>query len=352
MVELLDLLKLTPSGGNQQAWHLQIKSQPPFHSLEVSVKEMPYFEYTDAFSFGRLISLGMLQYSVDYLAEEVGFKIISSKIVKEPGSTLPKILIELQELNKKRISPSHKIQIFKNRFTNRSLYLDKKIDDAILKNTLTTKNNVFILSNEERVSAIELQKKLSLIRFQNKNLFKEMLAEIRLNDSETGIPLKNLGLNKLMQITIRLSKLFPVALPFDFFYSYPIAQSISTPMQHSSEICVLAEKSEDIESWITLGYRFMQTWLDLTAVNIHLQPIGNTLILSNYFRNTSLFSFSENHQKKLHDLEFFKANNHLVDLKKPNIFFRIGYSDIPFLKTPRKSVEANSLFFSNVLGLN
>jgi hypothetical protein len=54
----------------------------------------------------------------------------------------------------------------------------------------------------------------------------------------------------------------------------------------------------------------------------------------------------------LHDLEFFQANNQLLDLKKPNIFFRIGYSDIPFLKTPRKSVETHSIFFRNILGLN
>lgn len=352
MVELLDLLKLTPSGGNQQAWNIQIKSQPPFHTLEVSIKEMSYFEYTDAFSFGRLISLGMLQYSVDYLAEEVGFKVISSKISKTSPSTLPKVIIELQELITERTSYSHKIQTFKNRFTNRSLYLNKKIDDDILKNILRVKSKTFILSTEEKLLAIELQKKLSLIRFQNKFLFKEMLSEISIHDSETGIPLKNLGLNKLMQMTIKFSKLFPVSLPFDFFYNYPIAQSIVAPMQHSSEICVLTEESENIEAWITLGYRFMQTWLDLTAVNVHLQPIGNTLILSNYFHNSSLFAFSDKHQRRLHDLEYFKASHHLLDLKKPNIFFRIGYSDIPFLKTPRKKVETNSLFFSNVLGLN
>lgn len=352
MHELLDLLKLTPSGGNQQAWNLQIKSQPPFYTFEFCVKEMPFFEYTDAFSFGRLISLGMLQYSVDYLAEDVGFKVISSQIRKEPNKSLPKVVIDLQEMNNDPVYASLKVQIFKNRFTNRNLYLDKKISDDILKNVLSEKNHVHILSSEERRCAIELQQKLSLIRFQNKNLFKEMLSEIRIHDSDTGIPLKNLGLNKLMQTSIRLSKLFPVAFPYDFFYSYAISQSITSPMNHSAEVCVLSENSESSDSWIKLGYRFMQTWLDLTGLNIHLQPIGNTLILTNYFNNMKVFSFSDKHQKILHDLEFFQANNQLLDLKKPNIFFRIGYSDIPFLKTPRKSVETHSIFFRNILGLN
>lgn len=353
MFELLELLKLTPSGGNQQAWNIHVNSNNQLHIVELSIKVPEQPDYTDAFSFGRLISLGMLQYSISYLAADLNLKILESKLDNSNTKKTPKIQIKIEELSQeKNLKNSQRIKTFTNRFTNRGLYLDKAIDSSLLENIKTNNPTLSILTKEECFKAIELQSKLSLIRFQNKFLFKEMMSEITKTPEETGIPLSHLGLNFLMRCAILLSKQIPLTFPLDFLYRYPIHQSITVPMSKSAHICVLSETSDDLTSWINLGYNFMKTWLELTEHNIHLQPIGNSLILSNYFQNTKAFNFSTKHQSLLHDLEFFKANNNLLDLKKPNIFFRIGYSDKGFLKTPRKNIDPKYQMIGELMKLS
>lgn len=353
MFELLELLKLTPSGGNQQAWNIHVSNNNQFHTVELSIKVPEQPGYTDAFSFGRLISLGMLQYSIFYLAADLNLKVLESKLDNSDTKKFPKIQIKIEELSQEnKLENSQRINTFKNRFTNRSLYLDKSIDSNLLENIKKNNPTLSILTKEECFKAIELQSKLSMIRFQNKFLFKEMISEIKITPEETGIPLSHLGMNFLMRCAILLSKQIPLTFPFDFLYRYPIHQSITLPMSKSAHICILSEASDDLTSWINLGYNFMKTWLDLTEHNIHLQPIGNSLILSNYFQNTRTFEFSTKHQSLLHDLEFFSTNNNLLDLKKPNIFFRIGYSDKGFLKTPRKNTDPKYQIIGQLMKLS
>lgn len=343
--DFINTLKLTPSGGNLQPWIINASSFENHYTLTFEIDQAAGSNSTDAFSFGKLISLGMLQYSCHYLASEFDLNIISSNIEKRSIDHFPKVIIELAKEHTKSVSSSQKLEIFKKRFTNRARYLQKSIKQEILTTLRSEFNYLDILeTSEEKKMAIDLQKKLSLIRFQNKNLFKEMLAEITLEEDRVGIPISSLGLNFLMRKTIKLSKLFPVILPLESLYAYPIRQSTTLPLQNSAAIGILTQPHGDLENWIKLGSDFMKLWLELTENNIHLQPIGSTLIICNYFYDSKAFSFNLRHQKILHDNEFFKSSRGLVDLKLPNIFFRIGYSDTPFRKIPRQIINSQIFF--------
>lgn len=350
ILDFVNTLKLTPSGGNLQPWKIKVSSFENHHILTFEVDRQTSTGKTDAFSFGKLISLGMLKYSCHYLAPEFQLKIVNSYIEKKTFEDFPKITVEIFEDPHKTFSSSSKLEIFKKRFTNRAWYLSKPISPDILSHLKMEFTHLNLLeSEEEKKVAIDLQKKLSLIRFQNKNLFKEMLSEITLQEEKVGIPIRSLGLNQLMQQTIKFSKFFPITLPLESLYSYPINQSTILPLKHSAAIGILSQPQGDLGNWIQLGYEFMHLWLELTEKNIHLQPLGSTLILCNYFYDSKPFSFSPTHQKILHDNEFFKAPQRLIDLKLPNIFFRIGYSDVPFPQSSKKNLVSQSFFLNNLL---
>lgn len=341
--KFIELLKLTPSGGNSQPWLFSISHEGKNIYLEVSLQQPSSLSYTDPFAFGSLIGLGMMSFSINYLAASFGFYLESSQEILNKQPSLSKVIFKLKQLANFELD-SKRVIIFTNRFTDRNLYKSIPIEMSAKKNLLERYPEIKIFNSEkEKKSIISLFNKLSLIRFQNEKLFFEMLNEITIKNESHGIPIKNLGLNFPLQLLISFIKKFPIVIPYNLPHKWPIYQTVDKPLLSAPEVWCLNENGVQTKDWINLGKKFMDIWLSLTEKNIHLQPFGSTLIIANYFFEKNYFHFSKKHLRIIDSCDLFQSNNNSIDLKNACLFFRIGYSEQNYLATPRKNLAITDI---------
>lgn len=220
-----------------------------------------------------------------------------------------------------------RLRIYRKRSTKRTRFSKKEIDRSIIKGIQSAeKSGSYIFEKvDEKNKIINFLRDTSLVRFENQQLFKEMLSELKILKSNSGIPFSKLGISVIMKFFLSVMKLFPLAIPFDFAHFLAIYESVVRPIKNSGAVVVLSEKDASANSWISLGERFMNLWLNLTANDILLQPFGNSMIVSNYFQNKEYFTFSLKNCRRIEHNEFFKVDSIVIDMKVASIFLRIGY---------------------------
>jgi len=120
--ELIALLKYAPSGGNLQPWVLKIIEHHNAVSIYIYLDANIHFEkqHTDHCGFGALISLGVLAYSIEYLCQDFGYRLINKTTDSEKDL-------------KKSLYQSHWKSARLSRLSDR-LYLDDDLQiDALTK---------------------------------------------------------------------------------------------------------------------------------------------------------------------------------------------------------------------------
>lgn len=103
--------------------------------------------------------------------------------------------------------------------------------------------------------------------------------------------------------------------------------------------CLKAEGHRP-QDWVQLGEQFMEIWLEVTEQGMRLQPFANTLVIANYLQDPGFFKFSKSQSKEIEKLHQSAMDDLRVDVQNACIFFRVGYSSLPALWTPRKDIEA------------
>lgn len=344
--KMIELLRYCPSGGNQQPCMIALEESEINYILTLRIeKNENAHNYTDPFCFGSLMGLGIMVYSVNYLAPSFGIKVLSITENLDHNPFDSKIIFKLQkDLGLLNDLTQKKREYFRKRFTDRNLFLSKKIPTEIKSDLFNRVSGIVSFeTSKDRHRVINVLKKLSLIRFQNDKLFKELLQELTVNSENRGIPIKNLGLSFILEKLMVMVKSFPLTVPYDLFHLWPNYESVTRPLKSSPEIWHLSEVGVEQIHWMALGKKMMDIWMTLTENGIHLQPYGGPLILANYFYQKKHFSFSFKHQSILNELERIITDKTPLDLKKASIFLRVGYSNVPYINTPREYVDDEDL---------
>ncbi len=317
--QMIELLRYCPSGGNQQPCRIALEEREINYILTLRIeKNENVHNYTDPFYFGSLMGLGIMVYSVIYLAPSFGIKVISIVENLDQNPFDSKIIFRLQKDTELIKDLTQKKQeYFRKRFTDRNLFLSQKIPAEIKSDIFNRISGVVSFeTSKDRNRVIKVLKKLSLIRFQNDKLFKELLQELTVNSENRGIPIKNLGLSYFLEKLMVMIKSFPLTIPYDVFHLWPNYESVTRPLNSSPEIWHLSEKGVEQIHWVALGKKMMEIWMKLTENDIHLQPYGGPLILANYFYQKKHFSFSIKHQSILNELEKIITDKTPLDFKK------------------------------------
>lgn len=343
---MIKLLKYCPSGGNQQPCRLMLEESEINYTLTLRIeKNKNTHTYADPFYFGSLIGLGIMTYSVNYLAPSFGIKVLSITENLDQNPFDSKIIFKLQkDFGLLNDLTQKKQEYFRKRFTDRNLFLSKKIPNEIKSDLFNRVSGIVSFeTSKDRQRVINVLKKLSLIRFQNDQLFHELLQELTVNSENRGIPIKNLGLSYFLEKLMVMIKSFPLTIPYDLFHLWPNYESVTRPLKSSPEIWHLSEVGIEQIHWIALGKKMMDIWMTLTENGIHLHPYGGPLILANYFYQKKYFSFSIKHQSILNELETMITDKTPLDFKKASIFLRVGYSNTPYMATPREYMDDEGL---------
>lgn len=338
--ELIALLKYAPSGGNVQPWVLKTSQRHTAVSISIFLDANIHFEkqHTDHSGYGALISLGALAYSIEYLCQDFGYRLVDKTIPSETKLERISILINLEAC---RPIKSERPSIFRHRFTDRRLYEKKPIPSELKQSLMGDHQaSLHFFEGQHNLQSIDLIfRKLSLIRFQNKELFAELSHELKSdNSSLTGIPISNLGLSTMLSKVTRFQKKFPLRLPFAAAYSWPLNESISRPLANSAIVACLHIQGNRNNSWIRLGEEFMHVWLTITAAGVRLQPFGNTLTIANYYQDPNFFTFSAKQKKEIEHLHAKALDELKIETKEACLFFRLGYSKHGIQETPRKNI--------------
>ena len=340
MSELIDLLRYAPSGGNLQPWILKTDQNDTMMDITLYLDPGIRYEgqHTDHSGYGALISLGVLTYSIQYLCSTYGYRFLKKTIHSDRDIYKNSILINLEKCEP--IS-SQKAEIFRNRFTDRRCYQIRPFSEDLKHHLLADSDSSLYFFDEDpkRKIITDLLSQLSLIRFQNKDLFKELSHELKLDKSaSTGIPISNLGLSPLLEYITRLQKRYPLSLPFDSLYSWPLYESIIRPMKYSATIGCVKMPGKTAGAWIQVGEKIMSVWLKLCESGARMQPFGNTLCIANYFQDPDFFSFSERQRESIRTLHSEVLSELKIDTAEACIFFRAGYSNLERQETPRKKI--------------
>ncbi|MBL7544513.1 MAG: hypothetical protein JNL11_11915 [Bdellovibrionaceae bacterium] len=339
--KLVDLLKYAPSGGNLQPWVLKIVQTNTNTNMTISLDPKIRFEqqHTDHCGYGALISLGVLSYSVQYLCQNFGYLFANRLIHSDTDLYKNFISIDLEKCDPIQ---TPRPQIFRYRFTDRRPYEKKPLPPSLTETLKSDYDTSLLFFDEARARKLvtSVFTQLSLIRFQNKSLFKELSHELKSDDRETtGIPISNLGVSWVLSLVTRLQKKFPHILPFAAAYSWPLYESIVRPMTHAATMACLKQPGNSPDSWIRLGEKFMHIWLEVSESGMRLQPFGNTLSIANYFQDPSFFSFSKKQIERVKSLHSKILTELNVDTAEACLFFRIGYSNLEPQETPRKDIS-------------
>lgn len=344
MIEsFIEILKLTPSGGNLQPWTILVETSPAGTILKMSLDKTMDFQsqYTDHCGFGALMSLGSLAFSAKYLSADFGFEVESIQTNIDADLHKNQIKIHLKSIPK---SASNRVSIFKQRFTDRRIFEDKVIPEELKKSLSVQFHESLTFFDTQKYSRPldTIFSSLSLIRYQNKDLAQELSTELNVDpEIPTGIPIDNLGLTSGLSWLLRFRKLMAFPLPFKAAYAWPVYESITRIIRHSPEVWCLKAEGNRSEDWIQLGEKLMEVWLELTEQGLRMHPLANTLVIANYLQDPKFFDFSRSQIEEIKNMRAYALTDLKVDTALACIFFRVGYSSQPSLLTPRKSIDVH-----------
>lgn len=105
---------------------------------------------------------------------------------------------------------------------------------------------------------------------------------------------------------------------------------------------MLKANENNPEAWFNLGLVYQEAWLYLSQQGISFQPVSMTLIGYNHFfaPSQSILSKSEVSQVEAASVKLQK--NLGLDLSKPLIGFRIGYSRQTVGLSPRREFSVKT----------
>lgn len=310
---LLNYAILAPSTYNTQPWRFKIVG----NNLEVSPNWDYQLSQADPEAKNSFISLGCATANIISAGAYFDF---NTKIIYK-GQDKKSSSVEINFRKDKEVDKSFALLFssITKRFSNKLPYIRKKqIKEENIRKlesvSFNDANSFFITDSEVMKEIAKLHTKEILSYSGNSEFSKELSAWLRSNDTkeEDGMPGFVSGFNSIQsKIGAFLSKILPMPTKTAAKKDYDL-------MLSSAVLGIIATDEDRVSSWIDSGIAYEKLALLSTSMNI------STTVMN------ALVQKDETAIKLSH---IFKTN------KKPQLFFRLGYSINNVFHTPRRGLN-------------
>lgn len=305
---LLNYASLAPSSHNAQPWKVKINLNKVVFSADYS-RLVPVADKENKFLY---MGLGCFYKNFEVAADYFGFKITRKNIIRKNI-----LIIEVKLENTGTRTNKELFHAITKRNTNRNSYTDKKISSKDLNKIKQIANkhdiSIDIVTNKnKKQQLINLTEKGDYIVWTDPKFQNEHLKWIRhsLTTKADGIPAFTVGIPLLLSFFARTAV---KKLPFAKMQSRKNRQLLnSTPY-----FCFLSHQKHGIEAWERAGEALEEIWLFTTSKGIAVAPLAQIVEVQDLYKETMIII-----QTKL----------------RPQIFFRLGYSDKIVKHSPRRSL--------------
>lgn len=299
---------LAPSTHNTQPWQFDVGQK----ELKISANPLVDLPNADPQKRNLQISLGCCVTNIVVAAEHFGLEVLVRW-----GQERISLTFQKQTTNK--ISPKL-FDVITKRFSDKLAYQDVQLntfDKEKLLRLLPPKGcNLVLLTDRDKIRiTAEAQRAATLNYASNRQFFKELSQWLRPSNSkqENGMPGFVIGLSniqsKMMRFMIRNVKgSVKLAAKQDYI-----------KIMSSSATGFITTQSDNPEEWFKAGRFYELLALEATANNVVMTPLAAVI---------------EDKQQRAKIVGELSLGN------KPQIFFRLGYSNHKPYHTPRRNYSA------------
>jgi len=238
-----------------------------------------------------------------------------------------------------------------NRCVNRKPYRKQKIEHDIvqkLKDAIAeTRGAGMVWMNDEEVK--RAMRKIIFdadrVLFEDQRLHEGLFRWIRMGKEQEshmdGMKLEVLELNLFQRQGFKLISNWRVLSWLNYF-GMSRATGLNSVMllKQSPAYCLLTMEERSPTGYIRGGMAMERFWIKANASGLSLQPMVGFIFLLNHLNHDEAAQFKENHKEMIESMQ--ERLQSICQDKKPIVpimFFRVGYSDPPSSRTPRRPVE-------------
>ncbi len=244
--------------------------------------------------------------------------------------------------------------VMSERCTDRRLYHGGSVEDAVFRQIrdlgLASKHCQLHIQGRHTIQFINYFTHTESFLWKNQKIVKDLIHWMRLSKSECeqnqdGMSWKNVGLNSVEALFLRLVRSFPVLpkLIWDLGFKFKIRSDAKKSIVSSAGLICFTAKNLDPESLCQAGQLAYRVWLMLNANGYGVQPLSfSSSSIGDLVSGSLSIETSEKERRHFaRGLEIFQAHFNLKANEIPVWMFRTGKSS-PLLescRTPRRSFE-------------
>lgn len=358
----LELAKWAPSGGNAQPWLVEYEesfNQVAFRlTIDPEYRKNP--SLMDVLGTAAALALGSLTQNLILIAETQNYKLIQQNFddTDDIWSGAANLLFEKDsihfaiEKSFMTTSPMLTLDSIKSRHTHRGIFNEQKLPtefknslDSVLNNFSSLKYNLIEPGDDDLYRCLSV---LEQIRWQNKAYLRSLLSEIGFAKNESDlldkISSSQLGVSYFDQLNLKVIKKFisigSMAMNMGMS-ALPVMKSTRRFVMNCQQTIFIQVEEISFKNCFELGRCFQQLWLTATTHNVSFQPNGNALIALGHWLNSETIKLSRRHIAKVIEATETFNRKFGLDLKKPVMGFRIGFSDERMERSLRKPIQGH-----------
>lgn len=305
---LLKFAVLAPSSHNSQPWKFQITGS------KISI--LPDFDralpHSDQNHRQLFISLGCALENLLVAADYYGFE--TSWAYQETNHAIE---VSLKKVRAHTGNESHLVFAIPKRHTNRNKYLEKLPDESFLeklKSYSTLNSQISFIKNKETKNKIAEIVSEALITVMDDKLFRKELSEYlkpNITNSSIGMPASGFG------IPTPVSFIAPTLIRYVNMNKLSRKQDMALLKEHSPVFGIISTSEDNIKSWIEAGELYQKIALSAEQEGLKTAPMAAAIQIG----------------------DFYKTLQRTLDItQRPQVFFRMGYSNTISAHTPRLGV--------------
>lgn len=302
---LLKFAVLAPSSHNSQPWKFQITGSK-IYLLPDFDRALPHSDQNHRQLF---ISLGCALENLLVAADYYGFE--ASWIYQEANHAIE---VSLNKVREHADNENHLIFVIPKRHTNRNKYLEKLPDESFLeklKSYSTPNSKIFFIKDKEAKNKIAEIVSEALIAAMDDTLFRKELSEYlkpNITNSPIGMPASGFG------IPTPVSFVAPTLIRYVNMNKLSKKQDAALLKEHTPVFGVISTSEDNIKSWIEAGKLYQKVTLSAEQEGLKTAPMAVVIQIG----------------------DFYKALQRTLGIiQRPQVFFRIGYSDMISTYSPR-----------------
>lgn len=321
----------TPSGSNSQPWSFIITKES---KLQICIHPEKDHKILNCKNRGTLMALGALLKNIEHASHAQGFSIHTSDFDHATNS----IDVVFSELSIPQ--ECHLDSYIEKRTTNRKSYKNTPLTTSEKESLATAaiSENVIYTSVfesdvvEKSASAFAVFEKIMIeADGLRSHSFQEIVwSEKEARADNSGLYIKTLELAPPQRVILKLLQSSSLAVRLAKKVHLPNIIEADTAKKYASgpEIGVLLVRDLD-NNFIEAGKIFENIWLQVTALDLSLQPLVGILFLKQYIDTHDSF-FSPEHRSEINEAyatlcEIYKVPEGYMIA----VAFRIGHSDPP-----------------------